>query len=257
MPTSAADVRAANAHLRVRDLTAGYDGLPIVRDASLCVGRGEIVTVIGPNGAGKSTLLKAIMGLLVPMAGEITLEGATLSGRRADEIARAGVGYVPQVRDVFDSLTVTENLEMGGYLLPKREIAQRIDGVTSAFPQLATMLGRSASNLSGGERKMVAIGRVLMTRPSLVILDEPTAGLSPQLADQMLSDYVRRLAARGVAVLLVEQRAREALAISDHAYVMASGSVEISAPAAEILTRADLGDLFLGGAVAPVQQHSE
>src|SRR5690349_7245402 len=118
MPTSAADVRTRNAHLRVRDLTAGYDGVPVVRNASLCVGRGEIVTVIGPNGAGKSTLLKSVMGLLVPMSGEITLEGASLSDLRADEIARAGVGYVPQVGDVFDSLTVKENLEMGGYQLP-------------------------------------------------------------------------------------------------------------------------------------------
>jgi ABC-type branched-subunit amino acid transport system ATPase component len=238
-----------SAHLRVRGLTAGYDGLPIVRDVSICVGRGEIVTLIGPNGAGKSTLLKSIMGVISPMAGEITVASVNLSGLRADEIARIGVGYVPQVRDVFDSLTVKENLEMGGYQLPRREVAHRIDGVTSAFPQLETMLGRTAGNLSGGERKMVAIGRVLMTQPSLVILDEPTAGLSPQLADRMLSDYVRRLAERGVAVLLVEQRAREALAISDHAYVMASGAVEIAAPASEILARPDLGELFLGAAV--------
>jgi ABC-type branched-subunit amino acid transport system ATPase component len=249
MPTSAADRRIENAHLRVLGLRAGYDGLPIVRDVSVHVGRGEIVTVIGPNGAGKSTLLKAIMGVLVPMAGEITLEGMSLGGLRADQIARIGVGYVPQVRDVFDSLTVKENLEMGGYQLPRREVTQRIDGVTTAFPQLADMLGRPASNLSGGERKMVAIGRVLMTQPSLMILDEPTAGLSPQLADRMLSDYVRRLAADGVAVLLVEQRAREALTISDHAYVMASGAIEISASATEILARPDLGTLFLGGAV--------
>jgi branched-chain amino acid transport system ATP-binding protein len=149
---------------------------------------------------------------------------------------------------VFESLTVRENLEMGGYQLPRRDVAQRIDEVAAAFPQLASMLGRAAGNLSGGERKMVAIGRVLMMRPSLVILDEPTAGLAPQLADRMLRDYVGALAAQDIAVLLVEQRAREALAISGFAYVMAAGVVEIAAPAADILARGDLGDVFLGRA---------
>jgi ABC-type branched-subunit amino acid transport system ATPase component len=254
MPISGADPRAADAHLRVEGLTAGYGALPIIRDVGVCVRRAEVVTIIGPNGAGKSTLLKAITGALQPTAGVVTLAGKRLDKCRADEIARSGVGYVPQVRDVFDSLTVKENLEMGGYHLPRREVATRIGEVGSAFPQLAEMMGRSAGNLSGGERKMVAIGRVLMTAPSLVILDEPTAGLSPQLADRMLHDYVGRLARQDVAVLLVEQRAREALAISDYAYVMASGIVEIAASAAEILARPDLGDLFLGGAIASAPQ---
>jgi branched-chain amino acid transport system ATP-binding protein len=259
MPTSAADgrdarasadSREAEAHLNVRGLTAGYGGLPIVRDVSACVGRGEVVSVIGPNGAGKSTLLKAIMGVLEPMQGEIALGGRRLNGLRADRIARLGVGYVPQVRDVFEPLTVRENLEMGGFQLPRREVAKRVEEVAAAFPQLATMLGRPAGNLSGGERKMVAIGRVLMMRPTLVLLDEPTAGLAPQLADRMLTDYVGALAARNVAVLLVEQRAREALAISNFAYVMAAGAVAIAAPAAAVLARADLGDVFLGRAPA-------
>jgi branched-chain amino acid transport system ATP-binding protein len=263
MPTSGAEGlgpgdRERSAHLSVRGVTAGYGGLPIIRGVSACVGRGEVVSVIGPNGAGKSTLLKAVVGVLEPMEGEITLGGKRLGGLRADQIARSGVGYVPQVRDVFESLTVKENLEMGGYRLPRREVAERIEEVAGAFAQLSSMLGRPAGNLSGGERKMVAIGRVLMMRPSLVILDEPTAGLAPQLADRMLSDYVGRLAARDVAVLLVEQRAREALAISDFAYVMAAGVVEIAAPAAEILARADLGDVFLGRAAsAPPQQRRQ
>ena len=260
MPTSAADgpgpgdsashARERDAHLRVRGVTAGYGGLPIIRDITACVGRGEVVSVIGPNGAGKSTLLKAVVGVLQPMAGEVTLAGARLDGLRADQVARRGVGYVPQVRDVFEPLTVRENLEMGGYQLGRREVSERIGEVTAAFPQLTSMLGRPAGNLSGGERKMVAIGRVLMTRPTLVLLDEPTAGLAPRLADRLLSDYVRALAARDVAVLLVEQRAREALAISDFAYVMAAGVVAIAAPAADILARGDLGDVFLGRAAA-------
>jgi branched-chain amino acid transport system ATP-binding protein len=250
MPTSGPEGRAASSHLRVCGVTAGYGGLPIVRDVSACVGRGEVVSVIGPNGAGKSTLLKAIVGVLAPIKGEITLGEERLDGLRADEVARRGVGYVPQVHDVFESLTVKENLEMGGYQLPPRKVAERVEEVTVAFPQLATMLGRSAGNLSGGERKMVAIGRVLMMRPSLVILDEPTAGLAPQLADRLLSEYVGGLAGRDVAVLLVEQRAREALAISHFAYVMAAGVVEIAAPAREVLARADLGEVFLGRAGA-------
>jgi ABC-type branched-subunit amino acid transport system ATPase component len=250
-PTAAAgdpasEGRERGAHLSVRGLTAGYGGLPVIRDVTVCVGRGEVVSVIGPNGAGKSTLLKAVVSVLQPMAGEVTLGGRRLDGLRADRVARRGVGYVPQVRDVFEPLTVRENLEMGGYRLPRRAVAERIDEVTAAFPQLAPMLGRPAGNLSGGERKMVAIGRVLMMGPSLVLLDEPTAGLAPQLADRMLSDYVGALAARGVAVLLVEQRAREALTISDFAYVMAAGVVVIAAPAADILARGDLGDVFLG-----------
>jgi ABC-type branched-subunit amino acid transport system ATPase component len=246
MPTSAADDREASSHLRVRGVTAGYGGLPIVRDVSACVGRGEVVSVIGPNGAGKSTLLKSIVGVLEPMKGEIKLDGESLDGLRADEVARRGVGYVPQVHDVFESLTVKENLEMGGYQLPPRKVRERVEEITVAFPQLATMLARSAGNLSGGERKMVAIGRVLMMRPSLVILDEPTAGLAPRLADRLLSEYVAGLAGRDVAVLLVEQHAREALAISNFAYVMAAGVVEIAAPATDILARADLGEVFLG-----------
>ncbi len=250
MPTSAPEGRECSAHLLVRGVTAGYGGLPIIRDVTACVGRGEVVSVIGPNGAGKSTLLKAVVGVLKPMAGKVTLAGAGLDGLRADQVARRGVGYVPQVRDVFEPLTVRENLEMGGYQLPRRDLPERVEEVAAAFPQLATMLGRAAGNLSGGERKMVAIGRVLMMRPTLVLLDEPTAGLAPQLADRMLSDYVGALAARDVAVLLVEQRAREALAISDFAYVMVAGIVAIAAPAADILARGDLGDVFLGRAAS-------
>jgi branched-chain amino acid transport system ATP-binding protein len=246
MPTSAADDREREAHLSVRNVSAGYGGLPIIRAVAASVGRGEVVSVVGPNGAGKSTLLKAIVGVLKPTEGEITLDGVRLDGLRAERIARRGVGYVPQVHDVFEPLTVKENLEMGGYRLPRREVAGRIEEVLAAFPQLAPMLSRGAGNLSGGERKMVAIGRVLMTRPSLVILDEPTAGLAPMLADRMLGEYVRGLADRGAAVLLVEQRAREALAVSDFAYVMAAGTVAVAASASEILARPDLGELFLG-----------
>jgi ABC-type branched-subunit amino acid transport system ATPase component len=194
--------------------------------------------------------LKAIMGILAPIHGVITLAGESIGGLRADQVARKGVGYVPQVRDVFESLSVRENLEMGGYLLHRREIPERISQVGDALPHLGAMLGRTARNLSGGERKMLAIGRVLMTRPSLVILDEPTAGLAPKVADQMLEEYVTGLRAREIAVIVVEQRAREALQVADFAYVMASGQIKLATAARDVLERPDIGEVFLGRAVA-------
>ena len=250
MRTSQDEARRGAPYLDVIHLAAGYKNLPVIRDVCASVAKGEVVVVIGPNGAGKSTLLKAVMGVLPPMAGTITLGGEPIGGLRADQVACMGVGYVPQVRDVFEALSVKENLEMGGYQLHRREIHGRIEEVVDAFPQLGSLLGRSASNLSGGERKMVAIGRVLMTRPGLVILDEPTAGLSPKLAHQMLADYVGRLCDRGVGVLLVEQRAREALQIADFAYVMASGEIKIATTASRVLELPDLGEIFLGRAVS-------
>lgn len=245
MPISAASARAAG-HLVVTDLSAGYNRVPIIRGVSLTVGRGEVVTIVGPNGAGKSTLVKAVMGVLSALEGEIWLGDTRISELRADQVARCGVGYVPQVRDVFEALTVRENLEMGATTVPRRDIAERVEDVIGAYPQLAALLKRQAGKLSGGERKMVAIGRVLMTRPTAVILDEPTAGLSPKLASQLLESYVAGLASRGAAVLLVEQRARQALGISDFAYVLASGEVRLASPASELLARDDLGQVFLG-----------
>jgi len=245
MRTSAADDRRPG-YLVLSDLAAGYSRVAIIRNISMTVGRGEVVTVIGPNGSGKSTLVKSIMGVLVAMEGEVRLDQKPLTGLRADQVARVGIGYVPQVRDVFEPLTVKENLEMGATSLPRRAIAERVEGVLAAYPQLAGLLRRQAGKLSGGERKMLAIGRVLMTEPSVVILDEPTAGLSPKLATQLLETYVSGLAGRGAAVLLVEQRARQALRIADFAYVMAAGEIKIASPAAELLARDDLGQVFLG-----------
>jgi ABC-type branched-subunit amino acid transport system ATPase component len=186
--------------------------------------------------------------VLTPSAGTITLGGESIAGLATDRIARKGVGYVPQVRDVFETLTVQENLEMGGYTLPPRRVGERIDRVLELFPALAPMHGRMAGNLSGGERKMLAMARVLMTEPSLLVLDEPTAGLAPQLAHTVLTEHVAALTRADVAVLLVEQRAREALAISDWAYLMVSGEVQLSASGREVLERPDVGAIFLGHA---------
>jgi ABC-type branched-subunit amino acid transport system ATPase component len=252
MPTSSAEGRPPGL-LVIDGLSAGYGGAPVVSDISLTVAGEEVVTVIGPNGAGKSTLLKTVLGVLEPLEGEITLGGEAIGGLRTDQIARRGVGYVPQVKDVFEPLTVRENLEMGGYTLNRRAAETRLQEVLELYPALAQMRDRHAGNLSGGERKMLAMGRVLMTRPKLLVLDEPTAGLSPQLAHELLHEHVARLASTGVAILLVEQHARDALAISDWAYVLAAGKVALQDRAATLLERPDIHEIFLGRAVAPAR----
>jgi branched-chain amino acid transport system ATP-binding protein len=248
MPTSLVDERDRAAVVRLEGVRAGYGQTPIIHDVDLTVAPGEIVAVIGPNGAGKSTLLKAITGMITNMAGQISLNGEDITHTRADIIARKGIGYVPQVRDVFVPLTVKENLELGAYAIDKREIGSRLREVLELFPALAPMQGRRAGNLSGGERKMLAIGRVMMTRPRVLILDEPTANLSPQLAHQVLTEQVPPLAQAGAAVLLVEQRAVDALAVATWGYVMTAGTVTVSQAAPELRARSDIGAMFLGRA---------
>jgi ABC-type branched-subunit amino acid transport system ATPase component len=248
MPTSLAEERGRSAALRVDGLHAGYGRTPIITDVNLTVDRSEIVAVIGPNGAGKSTLLKAITGLTTKMGGRIWLDDRDISDTRPELIARLGIGYVPQVRDVFVPLTVKENLEMGAYATDRRDVRSRIGATLELFPALAPMLSRRAGNLSGGERKMLAIARVMMTRPRVLILDEPTANLSPQLANQVLVEQVPPLASAGVAVLLVEQRAADALAVATWGYVMTAGRVTISQAAADLRARSDIAAMFLGGA---------
>jgi ABC-type branched-subunit amino acid transport system ATPase component len=232
--------------LQARGITSGYGGVPVIRDVSIAVGPGEVVAIIGPNGAGKSTLLKSLVGILHLDKGTILLGDDDVSGRPPEELARRGVGYVPQVNDIFEPLTVLENLEMGGYLLSAAQVRARVGEVGDVFPQLPPMLRRRADKLSGGERKMLAIARVLMLDPKVLILDEPTANLSPKLADALLREHVRRLAGLGKAVLLVEQRARAALQVADWTSVLVSGSIRLEGRPAELLQRQDFEELFLG-----------
>lgn len=241
MPTSSAEP-----HLAITGLAAGYGGAPIVEDIDVEVHREEVVTIVGPNGAGKSTVLKAVVGVISPMSGSIRLAGRELGGLRTDQICRLSVGYVPQLRDTFPRLTVRENLEMGGYTLRRSEVRGRMDEVMDLFPALRDIQSRQGGHLSGGERKMLALARVLMTRPTLMVLDEPTAGLAPKIADEVLSSQVATLAEAGVSLLIVEQRAREALTISDRAYVMAGGRVVLADRADTLLARPDIGEVFLG-----------
>jgi ABC-type branched-subunit amino acid transport system ATPase component len=232
--------------LAIRGLTAGYSEAPIVYDVSLNVMPGKVVAVVGPNGAGKSTLLKAILGIARLLNGRIELNGKDVTGLPLPQLARAGIGYVPQVDDVFEGLRVRENLDMGGYLFSHHERAERAEKALSVFPQLRSKLNRFVETLSGGERKMTAIARVLMLDPAVLLLDEPTAGLSPELSRSVLEQQIRTLGDHGKSVLLVEQKAVAALGVSDWAYMMVRGRVVMSASGAEVLANPDMREIFLG-----------
>ena len=237
---------ASGPALATLGITAGYGDMAVIRDIDIAVSPGSLVSVVGPNGAGKSTLLKAILGLAKVFDGTVTLDGADVTRRPLEDLVRKGIGYVPQVDDVFETLRVHENLEMGGYLLDRSERAARIEEVLEFFPVLARHRRRFVGTMSGGERKMVAVGRALMLRPHVVVFDEPTAGLSPALVNSVLEDQARALADRGTAVLLVEQRAQAALALSDWAYVLVQGEIARSAPALTVLNDPEMGEVFLG-----------
>jgi ABC-type branched-subunit amino acid transport system ATPase component len=241
------DPPANGVALRVVELSAGYDSRPVIHGISISVSPGEVVSVVGPNGSGKSTLLKSIVGLVEIMSGKVFVGDEDVTGWPSENVARIGVGYVPQIDDVFGPLTVRENLEMGGYLLGARELPSRIDRVLEVFPRLGTMLGRRAGKLSGGERKMLAMGRALMLQPALVVLDEPTANLAPAIAQNVLSEHVRRLATTGASVLVVEQRARAVLEISDRTYVLGGGQLLMEGTPAELSASPEFVDSFLGG----------
>jgi branched-chain amino acid transport system ATP-binding protein len=233
-------------HLKVEGLTAGYGGVPVIEDITLAVHRGRITAIIGPNGAGKSTALKAIVGVIRVMSGQVTLGGEDVTNLATERLVARGIGYVPQMKDVFGPLTVEENLLMGAYLLRADEVSGRMREVFAIFPQLAEMRGRLASKLSGGERKMLAFGRALMLRPSVLVLDEPTANLSPDLSEVLLRTHVTRLAEAGVAVLLVEQKARLAMEVAGQTYVLVGGRTQVSGDSRTLLARPDFSDLMLG-----------
>ena len=235
--------------LETQGLVAGYGDIEVVRAIDVAVSEGSLVSIVGPNGAGKTTLLKAILGLVKVFEGHVRLDGRDVTRQPLEELVRQGIGYVPQVDDVFDTLRVHENLEMGGYLLDRKTRAERMEEVLEIFPVLATHMRRYVGTMSGGERKMVAVGRALMLGPRVVVFDEPTAGLSPALVRSVLEDQARALADRGKAILLVEQRAHAALELSDWAYVLVQGRVARSAPAADVLADPEMGEVFLGGSV--------
>jgi branched-chain amino acid transport system ATP-binding protein len=248
MPTSSGDPPAdgPGAGLEVSSLVVGYGSTTIVHGMSLTAAPGQVVGIVGPNGAGKSTFLKGIAGAIPVTDGTVRLDDREVTNLRGDRLARLGLGYVPQVRDVFSPLRVQENLELGGYTLPRRNVPERVDEVLALLPTLKDLRRRTAGTLSGGERKLLAIGKALMTKPRILLLDEPTSNLSPDLGRAVLTEHVPRLAAEGIGIVLVEQRVELGLKVCDWAYVMASGVEQLSGPAADILANEDIGALFLG-----------
>ena len=231
--------------LSITDLRGGYAAADeIVKDAALRVEPGEIVALIGPNGAGKSTLLKLIAGLLRPRGGQIQFKGQNIAGLGAPEISRLGLSFVPQERNVFGVMSVAENLEMGGYL-DGAHARQRIAELYERFPMLADKRRAAARTLSGGQRQILAMAIALMNAPDLLLLDEPTAGLSPRAAEELFGTILA-LNKGGVAILMVEQNAAMALSIADRGYVLSTGEIVLSGPAAELLQSEDLKRAYLG-----------
>ncbi len=231
--------------LAAEDLVAGYvPGVDILDGVSLVVEEGEIATVIGPNGAGKSTLIKAIFGLLRPRAGRITLRGEDLTGLEPHSITRRGMSYVPQLDNVFPSLTVEENLEMGS--LERSRTRERIDRMYELFPRLGERRTQAAGTMSGGERQMLAMARALMPQPHVLLLDEPSAGLAPAFVETIFEN-VREINQAGVTVVMVEQNARRALAMSDRGYVLDLGRNRFQGAGRDLLEDPKVAELYLGG----------
>jgi branched-chain amino acid transport system ATP-binding protein len=236
--------------LEVERLVAGYvPGLPILHGVSLRVAGGEIVCVIGPNGAGKSTLVKAIAGLIPVETGAVRLGDRDITGLPTHQLAGAGVGYVPQTANVFTTLTVHENLLVAGHRLG-RDLAERVERVYGLFPDLAARRGDRGRVLSGGQRQLLALARALVLEPVAMMLDEATAGLAPRAAADVFA-RVRELAGRGVAVLMVEQNARAALAVSDRGYLLTEGRNRLSGAAGDLLADPAVGEIYLGGRRRP------
>jgi neutral amino acid transport system ATP-binding protein len=227
-------------------LVAGYSAeVDILSGVSIDVGEGEIVCVVGPNGAGKSTLMKAVFGLVTPKAGHITLGGRDITGLRPSEIARLGMAYVPQRDNVFESMTVLENLELGATPRPGLAVRPRIEALLALFPRLAERRRQAVGTMSGGERQMVAMARALMPEPAVLLLDEPSAGLAPLFVDLMF-EQVQAINRASVTVLMVEQNARRALALSHRGYVLDLGQNRFAGEGRALLEDPRLAELYLG-----------
>ncbi len=230
-------------------VVAGYTpSLTILNELSLDAREREITLLIGPNGAGKSTVLKTLFGLLHPRSGDVRLGGRSVAGTTPQEMLRHGVAFVPQGRNLFPSLSVLHNLELGGVTLPRAELAARIDEVLERFPRLRERLRNQASTLSGGEQKQLEIGRALLVRPRVLLIDEPSIGLSPRISQEVFQ-LLRTLVEGGTTILMVEQNVRSALGCADRALVLEMGRLALDRPAGELLKAPDLNRLFLGGSV--------
>ena len=231
--------------LKAEDITVGYTEIDILHNVTVTVRSGEIVSVIGPNGAGKSTLLKTVFGILKPRNGNVTLKEEDITGLRPDRIVRKGISYVPQVENVFPSMTIQENLEMGAFIR-NDDYSQRLEEVFDLFPVLRERKKQKVGHLSGGQRQMVAMGRALMLDPQVLLLDEPSAGLAPVLVSGIF-EKVKEINATGVAMIIVEQNAKEALKMAHHGYVLAMGKNVLDDTGEALLVNEEVGRLYLGG----------
>lgn len=231
--------------LTVQDITGGYGAADILHGVSITVNPGEIVSIIGPNGAGKSTVMKAVFGLIRIRKGRIFFQETEITGMRPDLIVRRGMCYVPQEYNIFPSLTVQENLEMGAFLR-KGDPAEEIAQVYTLFPPIKDRRKQAAGTLSGGLRQMVAIGRALMLRPSLLLLDEPSAGLAPLFIDHIF-EQIQKINRLGVGILMVEQNARQALRFSHRGYILVMGTNRYEDTGENLLGNREVAEMFLGG----------
>jgi branched-chain amino acid transport system ATP-binding protein len=231
--------------LDIDGLTTRYGAIAALRDATLSVGTNEIVGLIGPNGAGKTTLLGSIAGLLRPVGGRVRFEGRDVTGAAPDAMLRAGIALVPEHRRLFANLTVADNLRVGGVTLSGTDRNEVMDEMVALFPVLGDKFTTSAGYLSGGEAQQLAIARALMSRPRVVLMDEPSLGLAPTMVD-LVFDLVARLRTEGRTLLIVEQNAKRMLSVADRAYVMRSGEIVLSGSAEELRDRDDLFDAFVG-----------
>ena len=239
--------------LRAEGLTAGYGKMAILHDVTLEVRAGEMVSVIGPNGAGKSTAFKTIVGFLRPTSGRVRFDGQDITGLRPDQVLPRGLAYVPQGRIVFPQMTVLENLEMGAYIERDRaRIRTALERVYALFPILAERRSQKAGTMSGGEQQMCAIGRAMMARPKLLMLDEPSMGLAPIFVERIFETIVE-INEQGTPILLVEQNALMALEVADRGYVLETGSIVLEGPASELKTNEQVQKTYLGEGSAPTR----
>ena len=227
------------------NMTGGYGGADIISSCTITVNRGEIVAILGPNGAGKSTAMKAMLGLLNLKSGKVSIDGEDISGLTPQDRVKKGISFVPQTRNVFTGLSVRENLEMGAFLR-EEQIEEIISEIYELFPILKEKKSQTVGELSGGQRQQVALGRALMTKPSVLMLDEPTAGVSPIVMDELF-DHILKVKKTNVAIIMVEQNAKQALSIADRGYVLVTGENKFSGTGKELLNDPEVRRSFLGG----------
>ena len=244
------NISSADACIEFDDVVSGYKDFMILNNLSFKARRGAITLLIGPNGAGKSTVLKTLFGLLKPRQGKVLLNGENINGASQKDLLAKGIAFVPQGRNLFGQLTVYENLELGGITLGMKTTHERIPEVLEFFPRVKERLNSRAASLSGGEQKQLEIGRALLLRPKVLLIDEPSIGLSPIVVLDVFK-LLRKLAEQGTTILMVEQNVKSALAYSDEAIALESGRLVLHRPASEILNDPNMERLFLGGAHAP------